>query len=61
MNFMELAKARYSVRKYSDKPIEKEKLDLILEAGRIAPTGHNNQPYRVYVLKSPEALEKVRG
>ena len=61
MNFVELAKARYSVRKYSDKPIEKEKLDLILEAGRIAPTGHNNQPYRVYVLKSPEALEKVRG
>ena len=41
MAFMELAKSRYSVRKFSDKPIEKEKLDAILEAGRIAPTGHN--------------------
>lgn len=48
MTFMELAKERYSVRKFSDKPIEKEKLDAILEAGRIAPTGHNYQPYRVY-------------
>ena len=61
MTFMELAKERYSVRKFSDKPIEKEKLDAILEAGRIAPTGHNYQPYRVYVLQSPEALEKIRG
>lgn len=39
MAFMDLAKSRYSVRKFSDKPIEKEKLDAILEAGRIAPTG----------------------
>ena len=61
MTFMELAKERYSVRKFSDKPIEKEKLDAILEAGRIAPTGHNYQPYRVCVLQSPEALEKIRG
>ncbi len=58
---MDLAKARYSVRKFSDKPIEKEKMEAILEAGRIAPTGHNYQPYRVYVLQSPEALEKIRG
>ena len=60
MTFMDLAKARYSVRKFSDKPIEKEKMEAILEAGRIAPTGHNYQPYRVYVLQSPEALEKIR-
>ena len=38
MTFMDLAKARYSVRKFSDKPIEKEKMDAILEAGRIAAT-----------------------
>ena len=43
MAFMDLAKSRYSVRKFSDKPIEKEKLDAILEAGRIAPTWHNYQ------------------
>ena len=57
MAFMDLAKSRYSVRKFSDKPIEKEKLDAILEAGRIAPTGHNYQPYRVYLkLRTPETL-----
>ena len=44
MNFMDLAKERYSVRKFTDKKVEQEKLDLILEAGRIAPTGANNQP-----------------
>ena len=37
MTFMELAKERYSVRKFSDKPIEKEKLDAILEAGTQHP------------------------
>ncbi|MCH3951760.1 MAG: nitroreductase family protein [Acidaminococcus sp.] len=61
MSFMELAKARYSVRKFSGKQIEKEKLDQILEAGRIAPTAHNFQPYRVYVLQSKDAIEKIRA
>lgn len=41
MNFLELAKKRYSVRKYKDKAVEKEKLDKILEAARIAPTARN--------------------
>ena len=59
MSFYDLAKARYSVRKFSDKKIEQEKLDKILLAGRIAPTAKNNQPQRVYVLKSGEAMEKV--
>ena len=40
MSFLELAKDRYSMRKFSDKPVEQDKLDLILEAGRIAPTAH---------------------
>lgn len=59
MKFMELAKERYSVRKYSDRPLEKEKLDQVLEAGRIAPTAKNQQPQKVYVLQSEEALEKL--
>lgn len=61
MSFMDLARERYSVRKFSDRPVEQEKLDRILEAARIAPTGHNSQPWRVYVLRSPEALEKVNA
>ena len=38
MTFQELSHARYSVRSFMDMPIEKETLDLILEAGRVAPT-----------------------
>ena len=48
------------MRNYQATPIEEEKLHQILEAGRIAPTGANNQPQRVYVLRSAEALEKIR-
>lgn len=59
MSFIELAKKRYSARKYSEVPVEKEKLEQILEAGRIAPTACNNQPQRVLVVQSPEGLEKV--
>lgn len=61
MNFYELAKNRFSVRKFSSDSVEEEKLNQILEVGRIAPTAHNNQPQRIYVLKSEEALEKING
>lgn len=61
MDFLELAKERYSVRKFSDKKVEKEKLDLILEAARIAPTGCNIQPQRIIVLDNEEALEKLKS
>ena len=59
MTFQELAKARYSVRAYKDTTIEEEKLKLILEAGRIAPTACNNQPQKIYVAKSEEARKKL--
>ena len=61
MTFFELAKARYSVRAFQDTPIEEEKLNLILEAGRIAPTACNNQPQKIYVAKSEEARKKLAG
>ena len=59
MTFLELAENRYSVRSYSDKPIEPEKMDCILRAGQVAPTAVNYQPQKIYVLKSKEALQKV--
>ena len=59
MNFLELAKNRYSVRNFQSTPIEEEKLNLILEAGRIAPTACNNQPQKIYVAKSKESREKL--
>lgn len=60
MNFLELTKERYSVREYSDKQVEKEKLDKILEAGNNAPTAGNFQPQRIYVIQSREAREKIK-
>ena len=60
MDFMELAKKRYSCKKYQpDKAVEKEKLDRILAAGQAAPTAKNSQPQHVYVMQSEEALKLV--
>ena len=61
MTFLELAENRYSDRSYSDRPIEQEKMDRILRAGQVAPTAVNFQPQKIYVLKSKEALQKVRN
>ncbi len=60
MNFLELAKDRYSVRKYKNTPVESDKLDRIIEAGLLAPTACNNQPQKIYVAKSHEARAKLK-
>lgn len=44
MDFIELAKKRYSVRNYSNKKVEPEKLNRILQAAHVAPTAANLQP-----------------
>lgn len=59
MELLDLMKSRYSARNYKKTKIEKEKLDLILEAGRVAPTAANKQTQRVLVIESEEGLEKV--
>ena len=61
MTFLELAKQRYSERYFAPGPIEDDKLALILEAGRIAPTGCNYQPQRIYVIQSEDAMKKAVG
>ena len=58
-DFIDFAKNRYSVRKYKNTPVEEEKIALILEAAKIAPTACNNQPQKIYVVKSPEMREKL--
>ncbi len=58
-SFMELAKERYSVRKFKNQPVEEEKIRQILDAAALAPTACNNQPQKVFVLKSADALEKI--
>ena len=59
MEFEEVIRKRTSVRKFSDKTLEQEKLNKILEAGRLAPTAKNSQPNKIYVVKSKEGLEKI--
>lgn len=58
-DFLTLAAERYSVRKYSSTPVEQEKIDKILEAGKLAPTAANTQPQTVFVLKSDSAIAKA--
>lgn len=60
MNFAELAVSRYSVRSFSDKPVEEEKIQQVLRAGQAAPSARNRQPQQIYLLKSAEALDKIR-
>lgn len=60
MNFAELSKSRYSVRSFSSRKVEDEKLKIILEAGNSAPTACDNQPQRIYVLNTAEAIEKLK-
>ena len=60
MDFLKLAGERYSCRKFSDRPVETEKINSILAAAGIAPTAHNYQPFRIYYLKSQSALNKIR-
>lgn len=59
MDFQTLAAQRYSLRKFSDRPVEEEKLTAILEAGRVGPTAHNLQPQRIFVMRSAEAQAKT--
>lgn len=60
MDFMEISRKRVTVRKFAQTPVEKEKIQKILEAGRWSPTAVNAQSQRILVLDTPESLEKVR-
>ena len=59
MNFLNIAKSRYSVRSYSNKKIEKDKLDKILETAQAAPTAANLQPVHLIVVQEEEGLAKI--
>lgn len=59
MEFSEVIKKRYSCKKFDGRPVEQERLDAILEAGRLAPTAKNLQEQRIYVVQSAEGLAKV--
>lgn len=61
MNFYDLVKNRESVRDYnSNEIIDKEVLNRIMNAGRLAPSASNKQPWTFLLVSSKEKLEEVR-
>ncbi len=60
MEFMEVIKARRSIRKFKSTPVSDENITQLLEAARLAPSGSNLQPWRFVIVKSPEIKEKLR-
>ena len=57
--FMRILESRYSCHAFGSYPVSDAKLNMILEAGRLAPSAKNLQPTRIWVVKSEEALERL--
>ena len=56
MELMEGLLTRRSVRKFQDKPIPKELLEKVVEAGEYAPSAHNTQPWEFLIIQDKEKL-----
>ena len=50
---------RISIRKYEDRPVEKEKIEKILRAAMAAPSAGNQQPWEFYVVQDKEKIRKL--
>ena len=61
MDFQKVIDSRYSCRSYSNKEVEQEKIEKILEAGRLAPTAKNTQCQRIYVLKDRQKINQIES
>ena len=59
MEFLELAKERYSLRMFDGRPLSDEDIEKMLTAANLAPTAKNIQPQRIFVLKSEDAINKL--
>lgn len=61
MDFNTIIQHRYSCRAFAMRAVEQEKVDRILEAGRIAPTAVNKQPVHIWAVTNPDTLEAIKG
>ena len=59
MPFSDLITRRQSVRQYTDRPVEQEKLDLLIEAVRLAPSASNSQPWKLIMVTEPMLKDQV--
>jgi len=60
MEFSELIRNRYSVRAYRPDPVPEASLQKVLEAGRLAPTAANRQPFRLLVIRTEGRQEELK-
>jgi len=61
MDILQLIKRRRSVREFLDKEVSEDDIKRILEAGRWAPSGRNNQPWKFLVVRDKDTREKLAG
>lgn len=61
MEFSELAKARFSCRKYANRLVEKEMLEKVLLVARTAPSAKNLQPWKFFVIQNTELLDQIKS
>lgn len=59
MDFTQVVRERYSCKRFDGRPVAKDALNQILEAGRLAPTAKNLQEQKIYVIQGEEGLAKV--
>jgi nitroreductase len=60
-HFLDIARNRYSCRNYDHRPVEEEKLMQVLEAGRVAPSAVNFQPWHFFVIRETTDLERFQS
>jgi len=61
METMDAIFARRSIRRFQEKPVEPEKIELLLKAAMAAPSARNSKPWEFVVVTEPLMLDKVRG
>ncbi|MBO3803302.1 MAG: nitroreductase family protein [Candidatus Brockarchaeota archaeon] len=61
MDVFEAVRTRRSIRRYEERPVEEEKLQRVLEAGRLSPSAANRQPWHFIVVREASAKERLRS
>lgn len=59
--FLDLARNRYSCRNYDSRPVGEKELESVLEAGRVAPSAVNFQPWHFFVIRGEQALQNFHA
>ena len=60
MSILDVMEKRYSVRGYLDKEVEDEKLNKVLRAAQVAPTGVNAQAFKIYVIETKKHIDELK-